>query len=54
MSLEVEIEVEVEVEVKAEWLRLEEEVRHVKRAPMGIRGFGYYGHKCLFLSITTV
>ena len=49
-SLEVEIEVEVEVEVKAEWLRLEEEVRCMKRAPVGIHRFGYHGHKHLLSS----
>ena len=42
--------VSLEVEVKAEWLRLEEEVRCVKRAPVGICGFSYYGHKHLLSS----
>ena len=46
----LEVEIEIEVEVKAEWLRLEEEVRCVKRAPVGICGFSYYGHKHLLSS----
>ena len=29
---------------------VEEEVRCVKRAPMGICGFGYYSHRCLVSS----